>query len=96
MKIETYVLIAGSGPAGSSMAALLSTHGVKNMLVTRYHWLAETARARIIDQHTMEVMRNLGLEEQCMLYAREQKLTGHNVFCISLAGEELDRLHIWR
>jgi len=93
--IETDVLIVGSGPAGSSMAALLSTYGVKNMLVTRYRWLAETPRAHITNQRTMEVMRDLGLEEQCMLYATGQKLMGNNVFCTSLAGEELGRLHTW-
>ena len=31
--IETDVLIVGSGPAGSSAAALLSTYGVDNVLV---------------------------------------------------------------
>ena len=93
--IETDVLIVGSGPAGSSMAALLSTYGVDNVLVTKYRWLADTPRAHITNQRTMEVMRDLGLEEQCMLYATGQKYMGNNVFCTSLAGEELGRMHSW-
>jgi 2,4-dichlorophenol 6-monooxygenase len=93
--LETDVLIVGSGPAGSSMAALLSTYGIDNTLVTRYRWLADTPRAHITNQRTMEVMRDLGLEEQCMMYATGQQLMGNNVFCTSLAGEELGRLATW-
>ena len=93
--IETDVLIVGSGPAGSSMAALLSTYGVNNTLVTKYRWLSDTPRAHITNQRTMEVMRDLGLEQQCMLYATGQKLMGNNVFCTSLAGEELGRVATW-
>ena len=93
--IETDVLIAGSGPAGSAMAALLSSYGIDTTLVTKYRWLSDTPRAHITNQRTMEVMRDLGLEQQCMLYATGQKLMGHNVFCTSLAGEELGRVHTW-
>lgn len=93
--IETDVLIVGSGPAGSSMAALLSTYGVENVLVTRYRWLADTPRAHITNQRAMEVLRDLGLEEQAMLYATPNHLMGNNVFCTSLAGEELGRMRSW-
>jgi 2,4-dichlorophenol 6-monooxygenase len=93
--IATDVLVVGSGPAGSSMAALLSSYGVENTLVTKYRWLSDTPRAHITNQRTMEIMRDLGLEQQCMLYATGQKLMGHNVFCTSLAGEELGRVATW-
>jgi 2,4-dichlorophenol 6-monooxygenase len=93
--IETDVLIIGSGPAGSSAAALLSTYGVDNILVTRYRWLADTPRAHITNQRTMEVLRDLGLEQEAMLYATHQELMGNNVFCASLAGEELGRMRSW-
>ena len=43
--IETDVLIIGTGPAGSSMAALLSTYGADNIIINRYRWLANTPRA---------------------------------------------------
>lgn len=93
--IETDVLIVGSGPAGSSMAALLSTYGIENVLVTRYRWLADTPRAHITNQRAMEVLRDLGLEQQAMLYATPNHLMGNNVFCTSLAGEELGRMRSW-
>ena len=93
--IETDVLIVGSGPAGSSAAALLSTYGVDNVLVTKYRWLADTPRAHITNQRTMEVLRDLGLEQEAMLYATPNHLMGNNVFCTSLAGEELGRMRSW-
>lgn len=93
--IETDVLIVGSGPAGSAAAALLSSYGIDNMLVTKYRWLADTPRAHITNQRTMEVLRDLGLEDEAMLRAAPNALMGETVFCTSLAGEELGRLRSW-
>jgi len=93
--IETDVLVVGSGPAGSTTAALLSSYGVKNVLVTKYRWLSDTPRAHITNQRALEVLRDLGLEEDAKLYGTPQALMGDNVFCTSLAGEELGRLRTW-
>jgi 2,4-dichlorophenol 6-monooxygenase len=35
-------LIVGTGPAGSSTAALLSSYGIDNVLINNYNWLAGT------------------------------------------------------
>ena len=96
-EITTDVLIIGTGPAGSSSAALLSSYGVENMVVNRYRWLANTPRAHITNQRTMEVLRDLGreVEDEAYLFATEQELMGENVFCESLAGEELGRMNSW-
>ncbi|MFT5067346.1 MAG: 2,4-dichlorophenol 6-monooxygenase, partial [Reinekea sp.] len=40
--ITTEVLIIGTGPAGSTSAALLSSYSVENVVINRYHWLANT------------------------------------------------------
>jgi len=43
--IETDMLVVGSGPTGSSMAALLSTYGVNNTLVGGDGWIEAAKRA---------------------------------------------------
>ncbi len=95
--ITTDVLIIGTGPAGSATAALLSSYGVANMAVNRYRWLANTPRAHITNQRTMEVLRDLGreVEDEAYLFATHQDLMGENIFCESLAGEEIGRMKSW-
>jgi 2,4-dichlorophenol 6-monooxygenase len=95
--ISTDVLIIGTGPAGSSTAALLSSSGVANMVVNRYRWLANTPRAHITNQRTMEVLRDLGpeVEAEAYMHAAPQEFMGENVFCESLAGEEIGRMKSW-
>ncbi len=93
--IETDVLIVGSGPAGSSAAALLAMYGVKTMLVTKFNWTCRTPRAHITNQRTMEVLRDIGVEADVMEKAAPQAVMGNNVFCTSLASEELGRLRTW-
>jgi 2,4-dichlorophenol 6-monooxygenase len=96
-EITTDVLIIGTGPAGASTAALLSSYGIQNMVVNRYRWLANTPRAHITNQRTMEVLRDLGqdVEAEAYMHATEQDLMGENVFCESLAGEEIGRMKSW-
>jgi 2,4-dichlorophenol 6-monooxygenase len=95
--IKTDVMIVGTGPAGSATAALLSSYGVNNFIINRYRWLANTPRAHITNQRTMEVLRDLGkdVEAEAYMHAAEQDLMGENVFCESLAGEELGRMKSW-
>lgn len=95
--ITTDVMIIGTGPSGSAMAALLSSYGVENFIINRYRWLANTPRAHITNQRCMEVLRDLGrdVEEEAYMQATEQDLMGENVFCVSLAGEELGRMKSW-
>jgi 2,4-dichlorophenol 6-monooxygenase len=95
--ITTDVMVIGTGPAGSAMAALLATHGVETFVINRYRWLANTPRAHITNQRTMEVLRDLGkdVEAEAYMHATGQDLMGENVFCVSLAGEELGRMKSW-
>lgn len=93
--IETDVLVIGSGPAGSSAALFLSRYGVRNVLVTRERWTSDTPRAHITNQRTMEILRDMGLEQRCAALATPQALMANNVWLASMAGEELARTYAW-
>ncbi|MBO6639325.1 MAG: FAD-dependent monooxygenase [Roseitalea sp.] len=94
-QIETEVLVVGTGPSGASAAALLSRYGVRTLLVNKYGWTAPTPRAHITNQRTMEVVRDLGLEDDVKRYAVPNELMGENTICASLAGEEFGRINTW-
>lgn len=93
--VTTDVLIVGSGPAGASAALFLSTHGVDNIMITKYRWTANTPRAHITNQRTMEVLRDAGIEEEVLAKAVPHDQMGDTVYCESLAGEEIGRRPTW-
>ncbi|MDO5697881.1 MAG: FAD-dependent monooxygenase [Dermatophilus congolensis] len=93
--VETDVVIIGSGPAGGSAALALSTLGIRNVMLTKYRWTANTPRAHITNQRAMEVFRALGVEEQVLADATPHELMGDTVFCNSIAGEEFGRILTW-
>src|SRR6476646_10488681 len=93
--VQTDVLIVGSGPAGSSAALFLSTLGVDNVMITKYRWTANTPRSHITNQRTMEIFRDLGIEDQVLADATPHELIGDTVFCTSIAGEEIGRILTW-
>jgi 2,4-dichlorophenol 6-monooxygenase len=92
---DTDVLVVGSGPAGASAALLLATYGVRVRLITKYSALADTPRSHITNQRTMEVLRDVGVEERLMGEATPWELMSNTTFCTSLAGEELGRIPSW-
>ncbi|MFD7293579.1 FAD-dependent oxidoreductase [Streptomyces sp. NPDC059897] len=93
--VTTDVVVVGSGPAGAAAALLLSTLGVDTIMITKYRWTANTPRAHITNQRTMEVFRDLGIEDQVLADATEHALVGDTVFCTSIAGEEIGRIRTW-
>ncbi|KJK45106.1 phenol 2-monooxygenase [Lentzea aerocolonigenes] len=93
--VETDVLIVGSGPAGASAALFLSTLGVPNIMITKYRWTANTPRAHITNQRTMEIFRDVGIEDQVLADATPHHLIGDTVFCTAIAGEEIGRILTW-
>lgn len=93
--VETDVVIIGSGPAGSSMALALSTMGVKNIMLSKYRWTANTPRAHITNQRAMEFFRDMGVEEQVIADGTPHEYMGQTTICTSLAGEEIGRIYSW-
>jgi len=94
-RVETDVLIVGSGPAGGAAALCLSTLGIPSIMITKYRWTANTPRAHITNQRTMEIFRDLGVEGQVLADATSHELIGDTVFCTSIAGEEIGRIRTW-
>ena len=95
LNVETEVLIIGSGPAGASAGALLASYGIPAMIVNKHNSTANTPRAHITNQRTMEVLRDLGLEKQAIAASTPQSLMGEHVYATSLTGQELGRIRTW-
>lgn len=92
---ETDVLVVGTGPMGATTALALATYGVRVHVVNRYNWTANTPRAHITNQRAVEVLRDLGVEQDAKRYATKWEWMGDTLFTTSLAGPEIARLRTW-
>lgn len=92
---DTDVLVVGTGPAGSTLGLALANYGIKVHLFTQFNWLANSPRAHITNQRAMEVLRDLGVEEQVKEIATPWEDMGESLLTTSLVGEEIARISSW-
>ncbi len=92
---DTDVVVVGLGPAGGTAALALATYGVRVHAVSLFPWVANSPRAHITNQRAVEVLRDLGIEQEARKYATPWEQMGDTLFTTSLAGEEIIRLQTW-
>lgn len=85
------VLIVGAGPVGLTASLFLTQYGISSMVIERHAGTSIHPRARGINFRSMELFRELGLEEQ--IRAAGSELANSSGFLIveTLAGAELER-----
>ena len=89
--IEVPVLIVGGGPVGLTASILLSQHGIRSLLVERHPGTAIVPKARGINARTMEMYRQIGIEQAIRDAGLAPERTGLIVWTESLAGGEIER-----
>jgi 2,4-dichlorophenol 6-monooxygenase len=93
--IRTDVLVVGAGPAGLTLSALLARDSVDAITITRHPSTANSPRAHITNQRTMEVFRDLGIEDDVEAVATPNDQMRNNVWATSFAGREIARIESW-
>jgi 2,4-dichlorophenol 6-monooxygenase len=93
--IETDVLIVGAGVTGLTLSILLADYGVKALTVAKHPGTAPSPRAHITNQRTVEVFRDMGIEEA--MYPASTPLTslGNCVMATSMTGREVARYNCY-
>jgi 2,4-dichlorophenol 6-monooxygenase len=94
-EVDVPVLIVGAGPAGLTASLALSRYGVDHLLVERHSGTAHTPRAHIVNQRSVEILRQLGIEERFHAAATPQAMMRNNIWCTSLTGREVARSETW-
>ncbi|HKR38294.1 MAG TPA: FAD-dependent monooxygenase [Paraburkholderia sp.] len=89
--IRTDVLVVGAGPTGLTASIYLAKHGVKVLSISKYPGTAPAPRAHITNQRTLEVFRDLEIEDQVRQVGYELSYLSNNVMVTSMAGLEIGR-----
>jgi 2-polyprenyl-6-methoxyphenol hydroxylase-like FAD-dependent oxidoreductase len=91
--MEVPVLIVGGGPVGLTASIYLSHFGVESLLVERHPGTAILPKARALNARTMEMYRQIGLEDPIRAVAMPERFGKMILWSESLAGAEIKRLH---
>ena len=87
---DTDVLVVGTGPTGRARHLRGARPGSDEVELAR-----QRPRAHITNQRALEVLRDLGVEEEAISVATPWNLMGDTLFTTSLAGTEVARLRTW-
>ncbi len=90
--IETQVLIVGGGPIGLMGSLLLSRLGVRSLVVDLRGRTSTHPRSRLLDAPSVELMREVGVEQQVIDTGLGPDWTEYNRWFDSLAGREICRV----
>jgi len=90
---ETGVLVVGGGPVGLVASALLSQHGIPNVVVERRLETQRAPAAHVLRRRPMEVLRGIGVEAAIRCAAPELPLH-YITWCAQLGGAEIGRLDL--
>ena len=88
----TQVLIVGGGIVGLSTSLFLSWRGISSLLVERHPGTAIHPRIPGLAQPTMEMFRNVGIEEAIHRVEAPFNMSGNLLMVESLVGQEFDVL----
>jgi 2,4-dichlorophenol 6-monooxygenase len=89
--IETDVLVVGGGVTGLTLSALLARSGVPTVTIARHSGLAMSPRANVLNQRTVEILRDLGLEDRVRAVATPLRDLGNGVVLTGFDAVEIAR-----
>jgi 2-polyprenyl-6-methoxyphenol hydroxylase-like FAD-dependent oxidoreductase len=90
--IDVPVLIVGGGPVGLTASIYLSHFGIRSLLVERHPGTAVLPKARALNARTMEMYRQIGLEEEIRGVGMPEKFAGTVLWSETLGGPVIKRL----
>ncbi len=82
------VLIVGGGGAGLTASVLLGDLGIESLLIERHPGTSLVPKAHIIHCRTLEIMQQIGLEEEVRRLASPPENFTHTSWYTSLGGDE--------
>ena len=88
------ILIAGGGPTGLTLGALLAQQGIEAMVVEKNVSTTQHPQAHAITGRTMEIFRSLGIDQEVYACGLNLRKAGGIRYVTSLAGDELAHLSL--
>lgn len=89
--IDTDVLVVGAGPTGLIASTIFATQGIAAITLARHPGTANQPRATVTNMRTIEVFRDLGIEDRVASIGNSLRFLKYNVQATSLAGMEIFR-----